>query len=404
MFALSAMCLKYTPPALSMETFLNFYFLFAFIYNGYLNRYKVIYKRFPLRKYFNFQLISIAASTLATMIPMNTFITGLIMALVEDFIYPLLFYVMLRKDKSIVPMFIKYSMFLYLFAAFIGFYEYATRKDVFAEFLYANVAPELLSGKFFHGGERLGMVRMNSIFASPNNMIYGAFISVLAYAYNCYSRKKIKYTLAFTFLTITTILMANSRTVLFSSILIIAPMFFKINRTPKYIIVAVVVAFFAYPFITKYSSNITSVVDTSQKAQIQGSSVEMRKEQLAASWTLFERSPIVGNGYQSIKFFLSEKGGGWGGLLRGTESIWFKLLIERGILGILAYLYMFYIMAVKFCILRSSIMFFYLGGYLVANTMSSLPGFNMSFLYITMIMLHYIINLKLYAHRYNHIT
>ncbi len=404
MFALGAMCLKYTPPALSMETFLNFYFLFAFACNGYLNKYKRIYERFPLKNYFVFQLISIVASALVTMIPVSSFLTGLIMGLVEDFIYPLLFFAMLRRDKSIIPMFIKYSMVLFLFAAILGIYEFFTSNNVFYNYLTANVPEELLAGKIYHSDERLGLARISSIFVSPNNMIYGAFISVLAYAYNCYSRKKIKHALSFTFLTITIILMANSRTVLFSSICIVAPIFFKIDRTFKNLLIGIVIAFFAYPFISKYSLNITSVISESQKTQIGGSSVKMRQEQLTASWKLFKQSPIVGNGYQSIKYFTSGKSGFWRGLLRGTESIWFKLLIERGLLGIIAYLYMFYLMAIKFNVLRNTIMLCYLGGYLIANTMSSLPGFNMSFLYITMIMLHYIINLKIYAHRNNNIT
>ena len=131
----------------------------------------------------------------------------------------------------------------------------------------------------------------------------------------------------------------------------------------------------------------------------------MRFEQLAASYLLFIKSPILGNGFQTINYFLSDEGG-MAYVLRGAESIWFVLLIERGLLGLFAYLFMFVVMIRKYKIYKSGLFIFYVLGYLVSNTMSSMPGFSMSFLYITTFILDKILNkrIKYVENRINHNT
>lgn len=384
MLALNAMCLRYTPPALSMETFLITYYIIAFLFKGYLKDFSFVFSKYPLKNYFIIELISVFASVVISLIPLNSLLTGVSLYIIDDIIYSLLFFIMLIRDKNIIRQFIVYSMIIYVIASIFGIYEFFTGYNFFYKYLSDNVSEKLLEGKLMNAGERLGMVRVKSLFVSPNNMIYGAFLSSLAFAYNTYFRKKIPCVLPFTFLAITTIFIANSRTVLLSSFVVLLPMFIKNRRSLKYTFIAVVLLLLAYPFLERFIPNITSVLYSDDRNALSGSSVEMRVGQLEASWKLFLRSPIVGNGFRSCIYFekiMPE--------LFGTESIWFKLLIERGIVGLFAYFYMFYIMVTRCDILKNSILFFYIAGYLVANTMSSLPGFSMSYLYTTTLMLFY---------------
>lgn len=399
MFALGAMCLKYTSPALSMQTFLNFYFLIAFYSRGYLEHRTVFIKLFPLRNYFVVDFVSIVASVLVTMIPFATFFTNLVMTLVDKFVFPFLFYIMLCRDSGIIRQFIKYSMILFSLAALFGIYEYAVGVNPFREYLTAKVPENLLVGKIYSPKERLGQARICSLFVSPNNMIYGAFISSLAYTYNLYKINKIKYVMPFVFLALAMVFLANSRTVLFSSLVIVMPIFIGTKKSLRYLIIGVVVLIIAFPFLEQYSKNFTSVLSSSEKDEIGGSSVTMRQDQLLASWELFLRSPIVGNGYQSIQYFLSYAGGSWHDRLLGTESIWFKLLIERGCLGIFSYIYMFINMIKRLHVFRNREFVFLLLGYLLANTMSSLPGFSLSYLYITSLMMYKLTKKRKYENR-----
>jgi hypothetical protein len=102
--------------------------------------------------------------------------------------------------------------------------------------------------------------------------------------------------------------------------------------------------------------------------------------QFAGSYELFQRSPIIGNGLGSISHFISDNGG-YKWIILGTESIWMKLMIERGIIGIISFLVLFVELYRRYN-MRNPVMLFIIVGYLAAHTMSSLPGFNLSFLFI----------------------
>lgn len=72
-----------------------------------------------------------------------------------------------------------------------------------------------------------------------------------------------------------------------------------------------------------------------------GSNVAMRTRQFEVGLSLFERSPLVGNGIGSIAVFM--KGGNNADLL-GAESSWLKILPERGLVGVIVYLYLYFTM------------------------------------------------------------
>jgi len=75
--------------------------------------------------------------------------------------------------------------------------------------------------------------------------------------------------------------------------------------------------------------------------QVKGSSLEGRLVQLLGAFHLFSNSPIVGNGYDYIGKglgFYKQKISKQNRKMGGYESVVFKLLIERGLIGIVAYL------------------------------------------------------------------
>ena len=73
-------------------------------------------------------------------------------------------------------------------------------------------------------------------------------------------------------------------------------------------------------------------------SEVSGSSIEMRILQLSSSFDLFLKSPIIGNGYYFIQNGLGFGTENYTGNadLAGFESYLFVLLIEQGLLGIIA--------------------------------------------------------------------
>ena len=384
MVGLSMMCIKYTPPALSMETLLNFFFLFEFFRRGYLKHYIHNFNNFPLKRYFILSAISIGLSSVFSIMPFSYNINTLILTFMDEYLLVIIFWFYINKRQDIY-LFIKCSMGILLVSYIFGFYEFIVGHNPFLDYLRQNINEDLLTGKFYDPGERLGLRRVVAFFVSPNNFLYGAFVALLLFYYNKlskYGERIIKHIFIFAFLSMALIIMANSRTVLISSIIIFIPILFSYkSQSIKIVLLLLLVGILFAPFIMQYSANITSVLSSSDKVAIEGSSISGRMGQFTGAFELMMKSPIIGNGLGSISYFVSDEGG-WRWIILGTESVWMKLMIERGILGIIAYAFLFLDLLKSFKVTSDSSMLFCILGYLCAHTMSSLPGFSILFFLI----------------------
>lgn len=81
----------------------------------------------------------------------------------------------------------------------------------------------------------------------------------------------------------------------------------------------------------------------SERANIQGSSKEMRYIQLQNSIRIMERNPIGGIGY-NYEYYSLSTGRTISDNLYGLESILFKTLIEQGIIGLFVFIYTYNIL------------------------------------------------------------
>lgn len=114
-----------------------------------------------------------------------------------------------------------------------------------------------------------------------------------------------------------------------------------------------------------------------------GSSLAMREVQFDISFNAFKKSPVIGNGTKYTQVLCDKEP-----LLLGAESIWFKLLIEKGIIGIIAFLtlVLYPIFHKRF---RDKKIYIALSiTWIVLNTMTTLPGMDNTFFY-TLILLTY---------------
>lgn len=402
MIGLQFMCIRYEPPALSMSTFLNLFFLFEFWRRGLLRQYVLSFKKFPLRRYFIISLISILISTIFSIISFSDTVNRLIMIILNDYLIVLFFWFYVNTQKEI-SLFIKSCMIVLIVSYVFGIYEFVSHENPIIDAIKRNVDEDLLSGKLYEREDRLNVKRINSLFVSPNNFIYGAFVTMLLFIYNKYMIPPLKRSILFALLSLMLILLANSRTVLIASIIIMFPLIFSFEKKSTKLVLCIIILFIvAFPFIMQYAPNITSVVNPSIEAEIEGSSVMGRMTQFEGSLELMMKSPFFGNGIGSIEYFTSDEFD-WKSIILGTESLWMKLMIERGILGIIAYCFLFVDLVRRLHIAKDSVMLCTTLGYLCAHTMSSLPGFSISFFMISVLCMYKIKKLN-YAYRNNNNT
>ena len=103
----------------------------------------------------------------------------------------------------------------------------------------------------------------------------------------------------------------------------------------KIILPLVIALGLSLPMVTGMYDDIYDAMTAENTWDYQGgSSLAMREMQLNVSLTEFNKSPIIGNGTKYLAHAMDY----YGAELLGAESIWFGLLIEKGIVGIVAFI------------------------------------------------------------------
>lgn len=150
------------------------------------------------------------------------------------------------------------------------------------------------------------------------------------------------------------VFLCGSRTIIISMIFASA-IYFMIShrsvRKVKIFLSAIVVSSLSYLFVPQINNMVNITIDTLiyQDSNLdKGSSVSMRTAQMAGAVILWEKSPIIGNGYNYIFVDLNWKKGTYHGKMAGFESIVYSLLIERGIVGIFVYVIFFFVLLLYF--------------------------------------------------------
>lgn len=153
----------------------------------------------------------------------------------------------------------------------------------------------------------------------------------------------------------------------------------------KIILPLIVVLGLSLPMMTGMYDDIHDAMTAENTWDYQGgSSLAMREMQLNVSLTEFNKSPIIGNGTKYLAHAMDY----YGAELLGAESIWFGLLIEKGLVGIVAFIV---ILTYPLFMRRLKYKKVYLAlamGWLAINTMTTIPGLGNTF-YYTLIMLLY---------------
>lgn len=148
----------------------------------------------------------------------------------------------------------------------------------------------------------------------------------------------------------------------------------------KYVASMIVLTMIVAPYIDNYVNEVVdSFKDTSN---VSGSNSDMREQQLEIAYLAMMHSPVVGNGMNSTAEIRKNNP-----YLLGAESIWFPEMIDRGWFGVVALAGLFVSMILYTWKMRRKKLAFFVLGFLLFGTMSSIPWFYESYVFIYLLIM-----------------
>lgn len=231
---------------------------------------------------------------------------------------------------------------------------------------------------------RFGFKRCQGFLATPagSGLFLGLFGVVLYCVSACLEEKR-KYTAFIVGLFLFCTILSGTRSVIaatgVASLIIVRKEFFTARFfLLKMLLVAVVCAVAGSFFLEIIDSFVNS-------DKVYGSNSDMRMEQLMVTLIYWARSPIWGNGNGFVWTFVKEVDAD----IAGAESIWFQILLDQGLVGVIAYLGVVGNAVVK-AFRKHKIWIFVPLGFLTGKTLSSVLGIEVSLLFVlTIILLKY---------------
>ncbi|MDN3583738.1 O-antigen ligase family protein [Mucilaginibacter flavus] len=246
-----------------------------------------------------------------------------------------------------------------------------------------------------------GRLRVNSFSFHP--YLYGFLLNTIAlisiFFYQNIKQIKVskRYILTLIALFIINLYFSNSRIILLifiGSYGIYALFSITAERFFQYILILplLIIVLFQIPKVSKTMDQLADVVLTGGSST-EGSSVDMRQTQLLLSFKYFNDSPIFGNGFdyiiENLGFSSDNSKRSSDAEAFGFESYFFVLLIEQGLIGIIANLILFVSLLVyyirnflktereyrRFVLICLLILIGYLTFILTTGVLSSMPFF-----------------------------
>ena len=142
---------------------------------------------------------------------------------------------------------------------------------------------------------------------------------------------------------------------------------FEIKNIIFFSLLMIIAYYYAGEFIVKM---FLSMVNENEAMEASGSGIEMRQTQYELTMMVWSQNPIFGHGHVELEQIDRS------GMLRGAESLWFQLLIRRGIVGFIGYI-LFYCFIIRDIIKTQNERMFKLAfwtGWIIINSVTSLPG------------------------------
>lgn len=299
----------------------------------------------------------------------------LIMYIINSlFIVMIGWFICTKSPDDSIRVFIKIA---YLYGSFIGLYslfETLTRSNPYIYFINSIDAYRL---DYVVTEIRYGLKRTQSIFSMHTTS--GA-ISLLLFCFLLFAYLrgylKSKFSIIIVGLLAFSAISSGSRAVILG-LIVCFTMFYdhKYLKFP-YLLLILSIFLLLFIFTSQYFIGIyNSIVGTESVA---GSNVDMRMTQYELAHFYMKQSFWFGNGIGYTFTDVAEENEE----IYGAESLWFPIMINQGLIGVIAYL-VYFLSLIVYCFKkRCSKISFLVIGFLLTNTMSSLPNFKITYIFI----------------------
>lgn len=366
----AAMALKYSPPAISCEFVLAFYFLIMFFFKR--KHFRIDDNCF-FKQAFVWCSISLIISSLVTYFTIGGIsgFTSSFQKIITLYVFIFLFYIICKTKKDILY-FCNTLISLYVIIFIYGFFEYVTKTNPILDIINNNMPIEFAQDKLYlsdlehlrDGRSRCQSLFSISILYGIMSVLFGFFLIYLR-ALNFIRINDIKFYMLIV-LSLFGCYACNSKTPLVALPVFVIPL---LLRNKFLLCLDIFICFIILLLPDTFLALLGNIIDLrafdANDSSVEGSSLYLRLVQLETSIDLWLRAPLFGNGLKSAAIFADK-----GYDIFGAESVWFRLMIEQGVLGLISYILLiisFIKASFKTLYIRKALLFYTLGFFLICS-------------------------------------
>lgn len=347
-------CLRFEPPNLQLGFAINLILFLLYLLrdkrcgNMYIGA-------FLFNKAFIAYVFSYILSSAMALDHIGGVITMTVQYFTNTFVILYLFHKAMVEEADL-RLFFKVNICVIILFSCLGLYEFLFKDNPWLNYVYFScdnedliaIKSSFIPASVASSGElrsRFGMVRAYSVFQHP--IEYGCVCVMLLFLYlhifhNRCTIVKQNQVIYIILLLIVGVIICNSKSPIVG-ILFFLPAAISFNdifrgQSMVMLLFLGVVGSVALMFNDNIFNTVIALFDKDKMAEGGESTPELRMQQFTAAFLLWLQNPIIGNGPGSIDLLiknmsLQEIG--------GAESIWMKILPERGIIGLIP-LYLLY--------------------------------------------------------------
>ncbi len=346
--------------------------------------------KFPFKLPFTLITISWTVSTVFAVSGFGTAVSAYMKNILEYIVMTFLMW-RLINTKEDLQFLIRGFTFAFLICGLYELYEVATQSNPLADYESTLVTDASRAVDFgnYEGDEQRGF-RAKSVFSHPigAGINYALYIIITLFFL---MRTKLKFKinrviiLGTCLLSLACIIMTKSRgPYLFMLIGAMAFINMKSRKFYRYAIILALALIIILPYFSDQLDIFTSIFSSQAQEKVGGSDADMRFQQLACAMALMAMSPVYGLGFKYLNEI--QNAYTWG--LLGGESIWFSVIPQFGIIGIIAYVFMVYWTIIKLPMKYKSFPIFFISlAYWAVNTSTSVPGMQFYLYYLILVLI-----------------
>lgn len=361
-------------PLLTLEMAMTIVFVMLFFIHG--KKYQFAHMKFPFAIPFGLYALSMVLSSLFSVAGFMTESTNLLKELLENVILVWMIW-QVFETKEDFRFLVKNIAIIIFLSCIYGFIEYILQRNPLTEYeMSLNHDPDRLidySYSITERGYRINSFFEHAIGAGINWALFAVF-GLIFFQREQGVTGRVAFIVLTAILCIPCIFLTKMRSpLLFFVIALFAIVNFKKRRFRIILYCGIISIGVCVPFLSDNILNLIFSFFNSQSADaVGGSSLSMRLDQLEAAFTLMLKAPVFGLGPS----FMDVMSGDLVDRLLGSESVWFSVITQLGVVGIFVYLVQIYYFVIKLPRkFKSKELFFISLAYWITYTISSLPGF-----------------------------